>query len=89
MKGELDKAIEDYNLAIERKPDFGEAYINRAEVWLHLKEWEKAKTDLGLATDRGVDIVALFHNDYESVEDFERKNNVQLPEDIAAMLRRQ
>ena len=86
MKGELDKAIEDYNLAIEREPDFGEAYISRAEAWLHLKEWEKAKADLTVAKDMGIDIIASFHNDYKSVEEFEKKNGVQLPEDIEAML---
>ena len=35
---------------------------------------------------KGVDIVAAFHNDYKSVADFEQKNGVKLPPDIAAML---
>ena len=34
----------------------------------------------------GADIVDSFHNDYASVEDFEQKTGIQLPEDIAAML---
>ena len=34
----------------------------------------------------GVDIVAAFRNDYEDVPDFEEKNGLKLPEDIAAML---
>ncbi len=37
-------------------------------------------------SDMGADIIAAFHNDYESVEDFEQKTGIQLPEDIAAML---
>ena len=34
----------------------------------------------------GADIIASFHNDYESVPDFEGKHEVKLPEDIAEML---
>ena len=36
-----------------------------------------------------MDIVALLFSGYESVEDFEQKNDIQFPNDIAAMLRRQ
>ena len=82
----LYKAIQDYSYAIELKSDYTEAYCNRGEAWLHLREWEKARADLTFAKDSGMDIVASFHNDYKSVEDFEKKNDVQLPEDIEAML---
>lgn len=34
----------------------------------------------------GADIIASFHNDYASVEDFEQNTGIQLPEDIAALL---
>jgi hypothetical protein len=34
----------------------------------------------------GVDIIAEFRRNYGSVEDFERKSGVRLPEDIAALL---
>ena len=87
-KVDFDKAIADYTKVIEFNVDYAEAYSNRGEVWLHMKEWEKARADLTFAKNAGVDIVALFHNDYESVEDFEQKNDVQLPEDLAMMLRR-
>ncbi len=85
-KGLYGKAIEDYNKAIEIQPDNDKAYHNRGEVWLHLKDWEKAKADLITAKEMGVDIVAAFRNDYESVADFEQKTGIQLPEDIAALL---
>ena len=42
--------------------------------------------NLIVAKEQGMDIVAAFHNDYEGVSDFEQKNNVKLPEDIAEML---
>ena len=47
---------------------------------------EKAKADLITAKEMGVDIVAAFRNDYESVAVFEQKTGIQLPEDIVAML---
>ena len=87
-KGNLKKAIDNHNTAIKLQPGFAEFYSNRGEAWLHLKEWEKAKADLTVAKDMGIDIIASFHNDYKSVEDFEQKNGVRLPEDIADILRR-
>jgi len=83
---EYDKATSDFSNVIELNPNSREAYCNRGEAWLHLKEWKKAKTDLITARDKGVDIIAAFRSDYESVEDFEQKNDIQLPEDIKAML---
>ena len=53
---------------------------------MHMSEWDKAKADLTVAKDRGVDIINSFQNDYENVADFEQKNGVQVPPDIAEML---
>ena len=85
-KGEFDNAIQDYNKVIALNPQLAEAYTNRGEAWLHLSEWEKAKADLNTAKDMGIDLVASFHNDYESVADFEAKHGVKVPKDIAALL---
>ena len=85
-KGDYNRAIEDYDKAIELKPDLAELYYNRGEALLHLNEMEKAKADLITAKEMGVDIVAAFRIDYESVADFEQKHNVKLPEDIVEML---
>ncbi len=89
MKGEPGKAIENYSFAIKLKSDYAEAYGARSEAWLHLKEWEKAKADLIQVKNLGIDIAAAFHNDYESIADFEQKNDIQLPEDIVMMLKQQ
>ena len=86
-KGEFAEAIQDYNTAIDLNPEFADTYYNRGEAWLPLEEWEKAKADIITAKDMGHDIVVGFHNDYESVEDFEAKHGVKVPEDIAALLR--
>ena len=85
-KGEVGHAIENCNTAIQLNPDFAKAYNNRGEAWLHLQDWKKAKADLTIAKNMDVDIIASFHNDYESIADFEQKHGVQVPEDIAAML---
>ena len=81
-------AITHYIEAIDLNPELTEAYSIRGEVWLHLKKWRKAKADLTTAKKMGVDIIESFHNDYESVEEFEAKLGVWVPKDIAALLRR-
>ena len=88
-KDDFDRAIQNYNRAIKLQPSFAGFYSNRGEAWLPLKEWKKAKADLIFARNAGVDIIALFHKHYESIEAFEQKNGVQLPEDIKAMLTQQ
>ena len=85
-KGDYDRAIVDYNKAIELKPELAPAYNNRGLAWLHLGEWDKAKSDLTTASNMEINIITAFHHLYESVENFERENRVQVPEDIAAML---
>ena len=87
-EGRFDRAIQDYSKAIELNPDYAEAYASRGEAWLHKSEWENAKADLIAARNMGFNIVGSFHNDYESVEDFEAKHGVKMPEDLAALLRR-
>ena len=86
--GDFGAAIEDFNKAIDLNPEDAVVYNNRGETWLHLKEWQKAKADLTTAKDMGYDIIASYQNDYKSVEDFEAKNEVKIPEDIAALLQR-
>ena len=71
---------------VQLDPEFAIAYYNRAEVWLQLNEWDKAKTDLTSAKDMGVDIITGFNYNYENVADFEQKTGIQLPSDIAVML---
>ncbi len=80
------RAIKDYNPAIGLNPELAPAYYNRGVAWLRLREWERAQSDLTVASDMGINIITAFCDDYESVEDFEERNGVQLPEDIVAML---
>ena len=85
-KGEFTPAIQDFSKAIDLNPQFTRTYANRVVAWLHLGEWEKVKTDISNAKDMGLDIVASFHNDHGSVENFEEKHDVKMREDIADLL---
>ena len=85
-KGDFVRAIVDSNRAIQLDPDNPQAYDNLDTVWLHLREWEEAKSDLTTVKNMGVDIIALFYLSYSSVEDFEQRNEFELPADIAALL---
>ena len=86
VKLAVSRAIKDYHPAIGLNPELAPAYYNRGVAWLCLREWEKAKSDLTVARDKGINIITVFRNDYESVENFERRNGVQLSEEITTML---
>ena len=86
-KSDYNRAIEDYTQAIQLKPSFvDKVYYNRAKARLHLQEWENAKLDLTVAVAMGINIIHEFNNNYASVLDFERRNKVKLPADLAAMM---
>lgn len=87
-KGEFNRAIENYNRATELDPNYADPYGNLGEAWIHLSEWAKARVNLTTALEMGIDIVASFRNEYESVADFEQKNGIRCPDDIAEMLGR-
>ena len=84
--GDLDSAIEDYKKAIELNLDDAEVYWNLGLVCMEKHDWQEAKLNLTVARILKMDIITEFRNVYESVADFEEKNNVQLPENIATML---
>ena len=88
-KNDFENAIKDHHTAISLKPDLAAAYATLGIIRLLLKEWSEAKLDLTAARDLGVDIVGIYNFFYESVEDFEQKNDVKLPEDLATMLKQQ
>ena len=83
---EVGKAIDDFNRAIQLMPDDPNAYYNRGIVGLSLQNWEEAKANLTTAADNQLDIATEFQQNYGSVEDFERRMDVELPEDIVSIL---
>ena len=85
-KGEIKLAIEDSNMAIKLNPELVPPYYTGAVARLHLQEWDKAKADLNAAKNKGLDIIASFHNKYGNIAIFEQETGIQLPTDIAIML---
>ena len=85
LTGNYNRAIEGYTRAIELNPDAA-SYFGRGVAQLAVGESENAKTDLTIARSGELDISVVFQSLYGSVADFEQKNRVQLPADIAAML---
>ena len=83
---EFSRAREDYTRVLRLDSDYAPAYYNRAMAWLHQREWKKAQANLTLAGEKGMDIAAVFRSDYQSITGFEKKADVKLPKDIAAML---
>ena len=85
-KGEIVRAIDDFTAVIQQYLNHPKAYYNRGIAWLHLREWEKAKSDLTFAGSRGKVISTVFHDDFGSVADFQRKRGINIPADIVSML---
>ena len=85
MKGAYDRAIEDYSQVIELNPD-EKSYFTLGMCWIHLQNWQKAKSNLIIAKRMGMDIIEAFCGYYKNVETFEKRHGVQLPGNISAML---
>ena len=85
-KAEFDKAIQNYNTAIRLDPAPADTYYKRAVARLHLKEWDEVELDLGLARNKGLNIIATFRKEHESVAAFEQRTGIQMPESIKALL---
>lgn len=85
-KGEIELAIEDSSTAIKLNPELVPPYYVRGEARLYLQEWDRARADLNAAKNKGLDIIASFHNKYGNIAMFEQETSIQLPTDIASML---
>ena len=61
-------------------------HFDRAIASLRQSEWNKARADLASASERGLDVAAIFVETYESAGEFEDAFDVELPPDIADIL---
>lgn len=86
LKKDYELTIADFAHVIQFKPDIAIAYNCCGIAFLHLQEWEKAKSNLETARDMGENITISFCQDSRSIAGFEQKHNVKLPEDITALL---
>ncbi len=57
--GETDKAFNDFTWAIEADPRWATAYANRANVYMHRREWAKARADFEQGISVGPSDVAI------------------------------
>ena len=85
-RGKIGLAMQDFNKAIQLKPNFVNPHINRGITWLQMQAWDYFKSDLAAARNVGVDIAAGLRNAFGSIENFERITGIRLPEDIVALL---
>ena len=83
---QFDCAVETFSKAILLQTNHVDAYVYRGIALLHLQDWENTKLDFEAATAMSENVTTLFHQFYQSVEDFEQKTGIQLPEDIVALL---
>ena len=56
------KALADYNKAIELNPDLADAYFNRGVVYHNLKQWQKALADYDKAIELNPDLADAYYN---------------------------
>ena len=84
---EYREAIKHYDRSIKITPH-PVPIINRAECWLHLEEWDKArdeyKTAIKMVSE--IQIINSFRKDYKNVKDFQEKTGLTVPPDLAEML---
>ena len=85
-KGEFARAIEDFDQAIVIDPEHSCGYHNRGIARLFLADWEGSRIDLSVAKSMGVDSITLFREDFGSVEEFKNRIELEMPDDIVAML---
>ena len=86
--GQIDRAIEDHSKVIELIPDDAKPYhyFLRGIAWLRLEDWDKAREDLTVSQNMGLDIIGSFSERYNSIADFEEEFQIELSKDISAML---
>lgn len=56
-QGQFAYAIEEYDKAVESKPDFAQAYVKRGEAWFAMGNWDQALWDYNEALGYEKEIV--------------------------------
>ena len=61
-KGQWDKAIAEYNKAIELNPEYAEAYYNRGLAHYHKGQYDQAISDYNKAIEINPEYAVVYHN---------------------------
>ena len=83
---DFDSAKRDFDKALEINPSNRHALFNRGVIRLIGSCWDKARSDLCDSKMLGLDITQLFLNDYSSIDEFAQMHNIELPQEIIALL---
>ena len=86
QQGDRRRSLVNKKIVIERDSSYAKAYYHRGVLYLHHKEWIKAKQDFTLARKGGVDIVQAFDEDFGGVVAFQQEYEFQLPSDLVHLL---
>ena len=62
IKGDFDRAIADFNRAIELKPDYAEAYNNRGNAYSDKGDFDHAIADFSKAIELKPDFPIAYNN---------------------------
>ncbi|MBR8833829.1 MAG: tetratricopeptide repeat protein [Stigonema ocellatum SAG 48.90 = DSM 106950] len=59
-QGKYQESLDDFSLAIQRNPDFYDAYLGRATIYIERQDYQKALQDLNEALNRNLEYPAAF-----------------------------
>ena len=62
QKGDFDRAIEDFNKAIDLKPDYAKAYYNRGIAYGDKGDFDRAIEDFNKAIDLNPDYAKAYYS---------------------------
>ena len=84
--GDRERAKRDFAKALELNGMNQFAYCNRGIQFLIDSMWDKARQDLVNARYMGLNIVETFKREHGTTADFEKRFEINLPEDIVGLL---
>ena len=83
---QFEKALREFDKAVELNPTGGHAYFNRALGYINLKKYTEARRNLSEATSRGLNVANIFLSNFGSVDDYESKFDVKVPDSIRTLI---
>lgn len=80
----IDNALKEFSLAIQKDPNYAEAYSNRAATYMQLRKFNKAEEDLRKAKELSPDSASIRYN-YASLHSLNGNVDLALDEIDAAL----
>lgn len=86
QEGMQDKALADFDRAIQIKPDFGHAYHQRGTIWLSRKEWLRAAIDFERAMVLVPNHVKSYRGRAKALEEMGNADEARKTREFACLL---